>query len=235
MKINTHILIILLLLVIAGCNVLQEGDGLPVISANVLPSTAGSVLISGQGSENQQVELLAIPNDNWRFSNWSGDIESDENPLNIILTENTELFANFVLAGNEYRVEMELSDGENFSVLSFGQIVGATDTFDTGLDLESPPPPPDGILHAWFDVPDRQLLHDFRNPYTTTSVWTVNIEPGTTGLLSLNWEIQFENFSGSLVLTNMEESIEVNLLENNNTELNIEEAGQFLITHLPDE
>ncbi|NBC66345.1 MAG: hypothetical protein GVY07_11920 [Bacteroidetes bacterium] len=235
MKTNSHIVIILLSLLIAGCNVLQNGDELPVISANVLPSTAGSVLISGQGSEDQQVELLAVANQNWRFSNWSGDIESDENPLNIRLSENTELFANFVLSGNEYRVDMELSDGENFSVLSFGQIPGATDAFDTNLDLESPPQPPDGVFYAWFEVSDRQLLHDFRNPYTPSSEWTLNIEPGNTGLISLSWEIQIENLPGSLVLTDLEASLEVDLLEENSAQLNVEEPGQFLIRYLPDE
>jgi len=235
MKTNSYIVIIFLSLLIAGCNVLQEGDELPVISANVLPATAGSVLVSGQGAEDQQVEILAVANENWQFSNWSGDIESDENPLNFTLSENTELFANFVLAGNEYRIDMELSDGENFSVISFGQIPGATDAFDTNLDLESPPPPPDGVFYAWFEVSDRQLLHDFRNPYTTSSEWTLNIEPGNAGLISLNWEVQAENFSGSVLLTDLGASLEVDLLENNSTELNVDEATQLLITYLPSE
>lgn len=235
MKTNSLIVIILLSLLISGCNVLQEEDEFPVISANVLPSTAGSVLISGQGSEDQQVELLAVANENWRFSNWSGDIESNENPLNITLSENTELFANFVLAGNEYRFDMELSDGENFSVLSFGQMHGATDAFDTDLDLESPPPPPDGVFYAWLEVSERQLLHDFRNPYTTSSEWILNIEPGNAGLISLSWEVQIENLSGALVLTDLDTLLEVDLLEENSAEMNVEGSSQFLITYLPDE
>lgn len=224
--------VIMAVFLLVGCNVLQEGDELPVLSANVLPSTAGSVLISGQGSENQQVELLAVANDNWRFSSWSGDIESNENPLNITLNENTELFANFVLAGNEYRVDLQLSDGENLSELSFGQTLGATDGFDTDLDLEGPPAPPDGILYARFGNSTRSLLRDFRNPYTNSVQWELRINPGNSGLIDLSWNIEIEDLPGTLIFTDSDESMSINMLEDSGVELNHSDDVEYLITYI---
>lgn len=215
----------------AGCNVLEEGEELPNISASVLPSTAGSVLISGQGSEDQQVQLTAVPNENWRFSGWSGDIDSDENPLTITLSRNTQVYANFVLAGNEYRIDYQLEDGENSSELSLGQLQGATDSFDTDIDLEGPPPPPDGVLYAWFESADRQLLNDFRNPYTNSVEWVLNIEPGNSDVVYLMWEVDVESISGSLILTNSAESFTINLLEENGVELDLSESQQYQIIY----
>ena len=55
------------------------------------------VEITGQGETNisssivdanQQVQLIASPNENWTFSNWSGDVNSSDNPINFIMNEN---------------------------------------------------------------------------------------------------------------------------------------------------
>lgn len=188
-------------------------------------------MISGQGSENRQVELLAVANNNWRFSNWSGDIESSENPLNITLTENTELFANFVLGGNEYRVNLQLNDGEIISELSLGQVLGATDGFDTNLDVEGPPPPPDGVLYAWFEKNGRTLLHDFRNPYTNSVEWVLTIDPGDSDLLNLSWNIEIEDLPGTLIFTDTDASISINMLEENSAELNQSSELEYIISY----
>lgn len=233
MKVSKKGSLVFLFLLFAGCNVLQEGDELPTISASVLPSTAGSVLVSGQDSENQQVELVALANENWRFSNWSGDIQSDENPLNITLTENMQVNANFVLAGNEYQIDLRVDDGEVISELSFGQMWGATDGFDTDLDLEGPPPPPDDVLYAWFENSDRQLLHDFRNPYTNSVEWAVIINPGDSDVINLTWEIEIEDISGFLIFTDSNESISINMLEESGVELNLSDETEYRILFSP--
>ena len=223
----------LLILLFAGCNVLQDGEERPVISTSVLPSTAGSVLVSGQGSENQQIELLAIANENWRFSSWSGDLESGENPLNITLTENTEIYANFVLAGNEYKVDLLLDDGTTISELSIGQVQGATDGFDTDLDLEGPPPPPPDVLYAWFENSSRTLLHDFRNPYTNSVEWVLTINPGDSNSINLSWDVEIEDISGSLIFTDSNESISINMLEESSVELNLSDEADYRIFYSP--
>lgn len=233
MKILSSIAIAVLLF-LSGCNLLQEGDELPVINANVLPSTAGSVLISGQGSEDRQVELLALANDNWQFLNWSGDIESDENPLNIILTENTQIFANFVLTGNEYRVNLQVTDGKSVTGLIFGQTQEATDGFDTDIDLESPPPPPEGVLHGWLAGSDRPLLYDFRNPYSNSVEWMLTIDPGDIDLINLSWDTESEMFSGLLVLSDSDESFTVNMMVENSAVLNISGETTYQIQYIPE-
>lgn len=224
-------IVIAALLIVSGCNVLQEEDPPPVISASVLPTTAGSVLISGQGSEDQQVELLAVANDNWYFSNWSGDIESDENPLNITLTENTEIFANFVLSGNDFQVNVQVTDGQSSTDLFLGQVQEATDGYDTDIDLEGPPPPPDDVLYAWIEGNERSLLRDFRNPYSNSAEWIVIIDPGNSELINLSWDLEFENISGTLLLTDSDESVNINMLEVNSHDLRIEERDHIRITY----
>ncbi len=45
------------------------------------------------------VQLTAIPAWNWIFANWTGDIDSNSNSLNFIMTQNYTLTANFVYDG----------------------------------------------------------------------------------------------------------------------------------------
>lgn len=180
---------VFLMMVLSSCNIFEEEGDLPNLSVNVAPtSVAGSVLTSGAGSGSGEVLLTALANNNWSFSHWSGDVESEENPLTLNLTQNTEILANFVISGTEAGFNFTVTDGQFVSELRFGQIDGATDSFDSGIDLEAPPPPPSGVLYAWFEGSDRRLIRDFRNPFTSDVAWELRIVPGTSNIISVEWE-----------------------------------------------
>ncbi|MFW6025164.1 MAG: S8 family serine peptidase [Candidatus Woesearchaeota archaeon] len=52
----------------------------------------------GKYSTGSEIELEAISSDGWNFNNWTGEIDSEqssENPINIILNEDTSITANF--------------------------------------------------------------------------------------------------------------------------------------------
>ena len=71
-----------------------------------------TIIIDGQGTVtkdpdqamyayNTIVELSAIPDENWVFSSWSGDITGDENPKNITMDGNKTVTAHFTYTGDD--------------------------------------------------------------------------------------------------------------------------------------
>lgn len=69
-------------------------------SISLIPSTEGidSVAYPWKGIyfENVPIELKAIPYNGFQFSHWSGDIHSEENPIEINISEMMDVTANFV-------------------------------------------------------------------------------------------------------------------------------------------
>lgn len=204
---------ILLALLITGCgDAGQQGERVN-ISITVNPSTAGTVLSSGGDEIGNEVEFFAVPNKNWQFAGWSGDLESFDNPLTFILEDNVNLTANFSLFSNDYRFNMILTDGDTEAELKFGQIPGATDSYDSGIDLEAPPSPPGETVYAWFENGDRDLMHDFRNAFASEITWDIEFQPGSTGTILFEWTSEQESFSGSIVLTEPGGSFEIDMFE----------------------
>lgn len=221
--------LLLLMSVQYGCNIFDGEVNIPNLSVNVAPtSVAGSVLTSGQGSENGDVQLTAIANTNWSFSHWSGDVESDENPLFLSLNQNTEVFANFVLSGNEGSIALRITDGQFVSELNFGQVEGATDGFDSGIDLEAPPPPPQGVLYAWFGSDSRRLLRDYRNPFTSEVEWRLEINPGSSENITIEWMLGEEN-TDTLFLVDENGEVLSNLSDSNELAVVMSEFTPFTI------
>lgn len=218
--------VIFMMPAISSCNIFEESEGAFIISTNALPATGGTVIQNGSGT----VELLAVANDNWVFTHWSGDVESTENPLQITLTQNTQVSANFALAGNDTRVLLTISDGQFISELEFGQKSGATDGFDTYIDLEAPPPPPDGVLFSWFDGADRPLLYDYRNPFTQNPVWSLRVRPGASQSVNLAWEIDFARDNVTWILSNEDETLQIDLRTVSNLSVNLSQPTLFTIT-----
>lgn len=181
------------------------------ISVSVNPANAGSVLSSGGDVLGNTVQFLAVPNPGWVFAGWSGSVESFDNPLSFVLEDDVDLVANFSIFRNDYQVLLQLSDQTSNVELRFGQLPGATDFFDSGTDLESPPPPPGNTLHAWFQSSERELFWDYRNAFSPEVIWELQISGGQSENLTLTWTRQFEAFSGSLILTDTSESFETDM------------------------
>jgi len=219
-----------LFLLIAGCGDVAAPSDRVNISVIVAPSTAGNVLTSGGDEVGATAEFLAVANEGWQFSGWTGDVESAENPLNVELRSDIELTANFEVLSNNYRFDIQLTDGTT-AELAFGQKPGATDSFDSGIDLESPPAPPENVLHAWIKNDERDLRYDFRNSLNSEIVWELVVEPGETGVVDINWGRDDGFFEGSMVLTDDEGSFEIDMLESNQATLEVNSTRNLQIQY----
>jgi hypothetical protein len=220
---------VFILIILAGCNIFEETEGPPNLQVNVVPtSVAGSVITSGSGAENSELQLEAIANPNWRFSHWSGDLESTDNPLSLVLSENTEVFANFVVSAAQAGIQLVVTDGAFISELRFGLIEGATDNFDSGIDLEAPPPPPSGVLYAWFEGTNRRLIHDFRNPFTSEAEWEIQVNPGGNQAISIQWKVD-PSVDSSFTIFDSEGAELAELINTGSLELDLDAATNLYI------
>lgn len=225
------LLTLLIFILIYGCGELSEFGDRVNISILAAPSTGGTVLTSGGDEIGNTVTFTAIANRNWQFAGWTGDAVSFENPLQIVLEDDVNLIANFSLFSNDYRFEITASDGNSSVDLEFGQIPGATDIFDTGVDLESPPPPPGNTLYAWFDSHERRLLKDFRNAFTDELTWNLEFQPGNEDSIRFNWSHIEESFSGRLILMNSDSTIFINMFEEDEVTISTQETDALEIIY----
>ena len=65
---------------------------------NVTYNTGGTVSKDKEGntfSKNETIELTAIANIGYEFVEWTGDIISNQNPINITIIDNMDIQANF--------------------------------------------------------------------------------------------------------------------------------------------
>ncbi len=223
------VIVVCMFFFIAGCGDFSSGGVRVSININQNPSTAGTVLTSGGDEVGNSAEFMAVPNQSWQFAGWSGDIESLDNPLVMVLEDDVQLTANFSLFKNDYSFELYISDQQTEVEMGFGQIPGATDFFDSGLDLEAPPPPPGESLHAWFETPDKKLFRDFRNAFSNEQSWTLKIQPGSSELLNLSWTYQQDSFTGTLSLTDPDGTIVLDMFKEKSVELNTGQVNELLI------
>ena len=70
--------------------ILTEGQGTVTKDPNQSTYTYGTI-----------VELTAVPDPNWKFSFWSGDLNGNENPDTITMTSNKSVTAHFIPTGND--------------------------------------------------------------------------------------------------------------------------------------
>ena len=63
----------------------------------------------------ESVTITAIPNEDYSFSHWSGDVESTDNPLNITITKNTNIKANYKLKSS-YSLNITTDGNGSYSV-----------------------------------------------------------------------------------------------------------------------
>lgn len=201
------------LLLISSCGDFSSDSDRVTISISVNPPNAGSVLTSGGDEVGNTAEFLALPNNGWEFAGWTGTVESFDNPLSFTLESDVNLTANFSLFRNEYRYQLTLTDQVTSVDLQMGQLPGATDFFDSGIDLESPPSPPENILHAWFDSQEKELLWDFRNAFAPEIIWELEITGGQSETLTLSWTSLEESFTGTLFLTDADSSFEIDMTQ----------------------
>ncbi len=73
-----------------------------LVEFSSLPEGGGSVSIkNGYYQKGEQLIIEAIANENYIFREWTGNIESTDNPLNFQLNRDTEIIANFSLVDDD--------------------------------------------------------------------------------------------------------------------------------------
>lgn len=204
------------------------------LSASSSPSEGGLVSpASGSFEENATVSVEANANEGWVFTSWTGDRETSENPLEFTITEDTELIANFEDQRSVYTMELKATNITDTLTLHFGQAVEGTDAFDQGLDEEWPPMgPPSGELNASFLINDLTLADDFRDNLETQVEWILNYQVGSGDDFKLEWKLTDDTkISGSLTLTDENNSFEVDMLSQSSHTISGSTSGKLQINY----
>ncbi len=226
--------LVLAALFFASCNLLGGGDDTPtyVFKATVSPAGGGTVSPdSASFEEGETVTAQASAASGFLFDGWSGDISSADNPLSFEITEDTDVRANFTEIDSRYWVDMTVADNTDSMILSFGQQNGATDGFDSGLDEESPPAPPQGALHSYFSTGGLELLSDFRDNNDVQVSWDMQYQMGSGSILQLSWQISSSLMPGTLILRNADSSINVNMMEVSSVDVPAGQTGSLIIEY----
>ncbi len=118
-------------------NFVQSGGGglTYTLSVNISPSTAGNVILNPIGEFYQAgttVTITAVPNSNYTFSNWSGDISSTQNPISIVMDSNKNITANFAQDGTTYIITVNVSP----SNAGFVTLNPAGGVYSAGTEVE---------------------------------------------------------------------------------------------------
>lgn len=181
-----------------------DGNGEPVtynLTASANPSQGGSVdPSSGTFDEGEQVEITATAASGWSFAGWSGDITSDENPLTFEINQDTDLTASFEEDAEAFASQIQVSDGTYSETLIFGMDTDASSGYDSGLDNEAPPAPPEGSFYGHFVIQGYNLYEDYRPVQKQQTVWELSFAPTSSNAISLSWDFSSSSHHGSLTL-----------------------------------
>ena len=134
---------LLILFLLLSCEKDSASPDTSFFSFEVSSGEGGSVSISaGNYPEGSNLSIQAVPLADYNFSNWSGSLSSTANPLEITLTQNLQLQANFIKKQFELNVSVTgegsvdqklLSSGKSYEV---GSQVELSATPATGWEFE---------------------------------------------------------------------------------------------------
>lgn len=131
------------------------------IDIDVNPAGAGTIspAVQDEYEEGETVEFEAQPEEEYVFTGWSGDIESDDNPLSITISEDLSLTANF--EHKEYNLTVQIEgEGE----VSQELVNPKTEEYAHGTVVELTAEPADG----WMFIGWSGDLESEENPATVT-------------------------------------------------------------------
>lgn len=75
---------------------------------SVTPANAGTVSPAGGSFEaGEEVQITAIPNENWLFKEWNGDFSGSDNPASVTITKNMSINALFEQLTYPLTIEVE--------------------------------------------------------------------------------------------------------------------------------
>lgn len=193
----------------------------------VSPNDAGSVEpSSGTFEEGSEIEINASANEGWIFNNWTGDLNSNDNPLILSMNDDKSLTANFLDMRSDYRVEMTLKDDLGEIHLELGQKSNFSE-----LLLQAPPPPPDGALYAAFEKEGQQYIKDYRPIVKTDLKWELFFNTGNGENLRLEWILEESTMDGTLSIKDNMETFEIDMKTSSTLKLDGIEDDHLIIKY----
>lgn len=207
------------------------------LSVSASPSEWGLVdPASGTYDAGEEVTVEATANEGYAFENWTGDQQSQDNPLTFTINEQTNLTANFVQTGPKYSAVITAGDGtEMIDDLEIGQSYAATAFFDEGLDTEAPPSPPQGAFDARFVTEDDTTLRKDHRSSTEPQVdWTLEYQLSDGQDFNLSWNLSVEDQSldgDDLALTDESGSFEVDMTSTSSHRVSGASSGTLIISY----
>lgn len=197
------------------------------LGISIEPEGGGTVSPSGGDyNKGSELSLTADPNDGWMFDSWSGDQTSSANPLDVTLNDDMELTANFsaVLNGT-----IQIVSGDQEYTFLFGQKEGATADFDSEIDVESPPPPPEGVIYGWFERDEYVLSEEYQSLDGDGLIWTLHIQSDESESGTLSWDLDSIDPEWSLELVSADDSVSIDMLEEDSLSIDSETPREWEI------
>ena len=236
---NSYIYLLITAAILISCGSTDSGgngddDGPQQfnLSTSVEPSGSGTVSpSSGTFDDGASVTVEATANNGWEFLEWTGDINSQDNPLNFSISQNTSLTANFNSVSSIYNSSVTFADSLNSMELRFGQNESATSGFDSNQDFYAPPDPPPGALNAYFKHPNDRFLYDYREFDADSLTWNIQYTVGDGDSLSLSWNLSLTRLTGTLELRNGDGSISVDMSSQQSLAFPVTAADSLLIKY----
>ena len=122
---------LLILFLLLSCEKDSASPDTSFFSFEVSSGEGGSVSISaGNYPEGSNLSIQAVPLADYNFSNWSGSLSSTANPLEITLTQNLQLQANFIKKQFELNVSVTGEGSVDQKLLSSGK------SYEVGSQVE---------------------------------------------------------------------------------------------------
>lgn len=219
-----------------SCSLFGGGSDEPSevqLTVTVEPENSGDVnILSRTFLEGDSVNLAATPRNGFSFSEWTGSRPSSANPYNFVIQSDTELTANFLASSSNYTVNFMVSDDSHTQQLLFGLKEQGTEGFDNGLDLESPPPPPQDALHAYFVNGSLDLLHDLRNAETAAANWQLALQPSLSDSLTFSWNINSIVLNGTLTFSIPDISEEIDMTAVSEIKIHRDETNNLSVEYV---
>lgn len=231
-----RLLLISVLLSFMLTNCPSESDTeLVDMTATVNPEEAGVVNPpEGTYFSGREINVETEPSgEEWEFTGWSGDTSASESSLSFNITRNMNLVANYEipLRAQAFSNTVTVSDGINSKDVIFGMNADATSGYDSGIDEDLPPRPPQGSFYRRFNIPDYGLKEDYRSIRSEQTVWELEFAPESGRSITLNWDLSGTAHIGALTLTDDVDnpSIEVNMKSSTSYEVTDQSVNTLYI------
>lgn len=126
----------------------------------------------------------------------------------------------------QYSVTLTLADDIRQIELRFGQ-----QSNPASQDIQIPPSPPEGTLHAHFTKNSKSYWGDFRSEDSKNEEWNFAYQTGSNGSVTLKWSIQTTKFPGSLTLVDPRDDSSIEMEGTGEFELPTSAKGSLLFKY----